>query len=139
MDKHSTDRVEEKCPQTISLTEEYDKNAFVKAKLEHLGEEDAKKIKRLLGKYNNLLAMSLDDIRPVSSRIPTKHYFSLVNDNSIFEPYRRIFPAHNEIVRKEIDRMYETGIISPSESAWAFPVVITTKKDGGPRFCVDYR
>ena len=35
--------------------------------------------------------------------------------------------------------MLEAGIISSFHSAQAFPVVIARKKDGGPRFCVDYR
>ena len=35
--------------------------------------------------------------------------------------------------------MLEEGIIRPVKSPWAFPVVIATKKDVLPRFCVDYR
>ena len=122
------------------LTEKYRaKNILLGSKVEHLYVEDAEKIRCLLMKHDDLLATSLDYIRPGSSRISTKHYFSLVSGNTIFEPYRRLSPAHNEIVCKEVDRMYEAGIISPVESAWAFPVVITAKKDGGPRLCIDYR
>ena len=47
------------------------------------------------------------------------------------------------ILRKKIeemvDEMMDKGIIQPSKRPWARPVVLVTKRDGGTRFCIDYR
>lgn len=49
-------------------------------------------------------------------------------------------PFHKrELVEQAIQEMLEAGIIERSQSLWSFPIVIAGKKDGGYRFCVDFR
>ena len=37
------------------------------------------------------------------------------------------------------EEMLEQGVIQPSQSPWASPIVLVAKKDGTTRLCVDYR
>lgn len=45
-------------------------------------------------------------------------------------------------VRKEVSlqlkKMQDVGVIQPSCSPWASPMVLVWKRDGSSRFCVDY-
>ncbi|CAM5173343.1 unnamed protein product [Eretmochelys imbricata] len=42
-------------------------------------------------------------------------------------------------LEREVRDMLVLGVIQPSASPWASPVVLVPKKDGSVRFCVDYR
>ena len=42
-------------------------------------------------------------------------------------------------MEEAVKDMLEAGVIERSRSPWSFPRVIVKKKDGGPRFCVDFR
>lgn len=53
-------------------------------------------------------------------------------------PRRVPFSVRREVAR-QVDKMLQEGVISPSESPWSSPVVMVRKKDGTHRFCVDYR
>ena len=52
--------------------------------------------------------------------------------------YRMSLPELEE-VKKKVDELIEHGFIRPSTSPWGAPVLFAIKKDGGLRFCVDYR
>ena len=53
-------------------------------------------------------------------------------------PYR-LPQAYRETVQRELKAMLAEGIIEPSTSEWAAPIVLVPKKDGSLRLCVDYR
>ena len=61
-------------------------------------------------------------------------------DNPSFRqrPYR-IPQSQLEMVNEHIKSMLDKGIIQESNSPWCQPLVIVSKKDGSPRFCVDFR
>ena len=52
---------------------------------------------------------------------------------------RRTSPQKIKQEEACVEEMLTGGQIEPSDSPWSAPVVLVTKKDGGTRFCVDYR
>ena len=53
-------------------------------------------------------------------------------------PYKPAIKQRH-VIEEHIQDMLDGDQIVPSDSPWASPVVLVTKKDGSTRFCVDYR
>ena len=51
----------------------------------------------------------------------------------------RYSPAEKEEMEKTVADLLARGLIQPSTSPWAAPVVFALKKDGSRRMCYDYR
>ncbi|XP_018578275.1 uncharacterized protein LOC108916491 [Anoplophora glabripennis] len=68
-----------------------------------------------------------------------QHQIRLSQSEPIKQRYRPQNPRMQDIINKEVDEMLHNGIIEPSDSPWSSPVVIVRKKDGKPRFCIDFR
>ena len=52
---------------------------------------------------------------------------------------RRVPFAVRQEIARQIEKMQQAGVITPSNSPWSSPVVLVRKKDQTHRFCVDYR
>lgn len=57
----------------------------------------------------------------------------------IRQRYYRLSPEKQRIACEELDEMLKLGVVEPCESPWSSPVLLTPKKDGKLRFCLDSR
>ena len=69
----------------------------------------------------------------------TVHVINTGSSSPTIVPQYQIAPAWKEPLRDELRSMAKTGIIRPSLSPWASPVLPVKKKDGTIRVCVDFR
>ena len=68
-----------------------------------------------------------------------EHVVELLDTEPFKERFRQIAPPLVEEVREHIQEMLDGGAIHPSQSPWCNVVVLIQKKDGGLRFCIDFR
>ncbi|XP_019266920.1 PREDICTED: uncharacterized protein LOC109244312 [Nicotiana attenuata] len=71
---------------------------------------------------------------PFDHKIPLQAGCNPVN----LRPYR-YSSSQKDIIERLVQDMLDQGIVQPSSSPYASPVVLVGKKDGSWRLCVDYR
>ena len=69
----------------------------------------------------------------------TEHSIDTGDAAPVRLPPYRLPHAYREQVQQELKNMLQHGIIEPSQSDWAAPMVLVKKKDGTLRVCIDYR
>ena len=68
-----------------------------------------------------------------------KHEINLTSEEPIrLKQYPLPFSSE-EIIAREIQTMFELGVIEYSQSPYSSPVVLVKKKDNTTRFCIDFR
>lgn len=63
----------------------------------------------------------------------------IVDSPAIKQRYYPVSPVVQKQINEELEKLLDLGIIEPSTSAWSSPIILVSKKEGGYRFCVDFR
>ena len=98
-----------------------------------LSEKQKEEMELLLEEFNDVL-----QDKPGRTDM-AEHSIETGKENPVRQVPYRIPYAQREEMMKEVQRMEEIGVLQPSKSDWASPVVMVPKKDGTQRFCVDFR
>lgn len=99
-------------------------------------EEEISMIRSLLKYYAEIFETpkKLPPKRAIDHRILTLPDHKPIN----VRPYK-YGHVQKEEIEKLVVEMLQAGVIRPSHSPYSSPVLLVKKKDGGWRFCVDYR
>lgn len=98
---------------------------------------EQRSIAELLCKYSDVFSRDEGDIGCTNL---VAHSIPLVpGTRPIKQHARRIGPAKDDEVEKQVEDLRRRGMIEPGNGAWSSPVVLVRKKDQTYRFCVDYR
>ena len=101
-----------------------------------LTDEQFRQLKELIGENSDLFALQDSELGHTSL---VQHKVDTGDHPPIKQPVRRIPFVYRDKIATMVAEMEQQGVIQPSSSPWASPVVLVPKKDGSHRFCIDYR
>ncbi|XP_075515330.1 uncharacterized protein LOC142549969 [Primulina tabacum] len=119
---------------------------------------EEEKLLRVLRDNIKAIGWSIADIKGISSSMCMHKILMEADHKTSTQPQRRLNPAMQEVVKKEVIKLLDADIIYPiSDSRWVSPVQVVPKKGGitvvkndnneliptrtvtGWRVCIDYR
>jgi Reverse transcriptase (RNA-dependent DNA polymerase) len=123
-----------------------------------LNDEQTQKLLRELRKHRKAIGYTIEDLKGINPSIYMHRILMEDDHKPTIEAQRRLNPSLSEVVRKEIHKLLDAGIIYPiSDSKWVSPIHVVPKKGGttvvkgengnliattlvtGWRMCIDYR
>ena len=102
-----------------------------------LGDSGRQSLRDLLHRYEHVFPAPGETVTGRSKSV--QHEIETNEARPVRCGPRRLAPAGLRREQDCVREMLTGGQIEPSDSPWASPVVLVTKKDGSTRFCVDYR
>ncbi|KAK1669008.1 hypothetical protein QYE76_057167 [Lolium multiflorum] len=101
---------------------------IISSKLSEIEEE---RLLEILKKHRGAIGYTLDDLKGISPSI-CQHAIDMEEDaKPVVEHQRRLIPKMKEVVRNEVLKLLEAGIIYPiADSRWVSPVHCVPKKGG---------
>ena len=108
--------------------------------------------------YQAAIGWSIADLKGINPSLCMHHIYTEIDDKLVRDMQRRLNPNMKEVVKKEMIKWLDAGIIYPiSDSRWVSPTQVVSKKSGltviqssqgellptrlttGWRVCIDYR
>ena len=127
---------EEKLRRSSNQESTLDPVSMFEKDLEELNPEEQETFYALIKKYGDQFMV---EGRKLGKTSIVKHKIYTGEHAPIKQRPRREPLGMRDIIKEELQKMEEQGVIEPSNSPWASPVVLVKKKDGTVRFCIDYR
>jgi len=139
----------------VFLSKDTSKPVIISSTLTPLEEE---KLMRVLRDNQDALGWHISDLKGISPAYCMHKIHLDAEFKPVVQPQRRLNPTMKEVVKKEVLKLLDAGMIYPiSDSTWVSPVHVVPKKGGmtvvandkneliptrtitGWRMCIDYR
>jgi len=139
----------------VFINKDASKPAIISSTLTPLEEE---KLMRVLRENQGALGWKISDLKGISPAHCMHRIHMEAEYKPVVQPQRRLNPTMKEVVKKEVLKLLDAGMIYPiSDSSWVSPVHVVPKKGGmtvvanekneliptrtvtGWRMCIDYR
>ncbi len=112
------------------------KGALAVSSLKGLAPNEVSELNDLIDEFADIFALNDQELGHTDI---IRHRIDTGDHPPLRQPARRIPFSLRTKVEQMVEEMEEQGVIPPSTSPWASPIVLVAKKDGSTWFCIDYR